>query len=80
MTTMKYIGLPAIVGAAMLLATPPASAATCEELAALKLPDTTITMAQTVAAGAFTQPGGRGGGVDPDERSQPRHQQDSRLG
>jgi feruloyl esterase len=63
MTTMKYIGLPAIVGAAMLLATPPASAATCEELAALKLPDTTITMAQTVAAGAFTQPGGRGGGA-----------------
>jgi feruloyl esterase len=39
-----------------------AHAATCESLASLKLPDTTITMAQTVAAGAFTQPGGRGGG------------------
>ena len=39
-----------------------AHAATCESLASLKLPDATITMAQTVAAGTFTQPGGRGGG------------------
>jgi feruloyl esterase len=40
-----------------------ASAATCESLSTLKLADTTITMAQTVAAGAFTPPatGGRGG-------------------
>ena len=36
----------------------PAVAATCESLASLKLPDTTITLAQTVAAGAFTMPGG----------------------
>src|SRR5947209_16983391 len=28
----------------------------CEELAAIKLPDTTITSAQSVAAGAFTAP------------------------
>ena len=35
-----------------------ATAATCESLASLTLPDTTITMAQTVAAGAFTMPGG----------------------
>lgn len=34
-----------------------AAAATCESLASLKLPDTTITLAQTVAAGAFTMPG-----------------------
>jgi feruloyl esterase len=43
-----------------------ASAATCAELSsALKLPNVTVTMAQEVAAGAFTAPaarGGRGGG------------------
>ena len=33
-----------------------AAGASCESLAALKLPDTSITIAQTVAAGAFTQP------------------------
>ncbi len=38
-----------------------AGAATCESLASLTLADTTITLAQTVAAGAFTQAGGRGG-------------------
>src|SRR5262245_61907620 len=38
----------------------PLSAATCESIAALKLPDTTITTAEAVAAGAFTA-GGRGG-------------------
>jgi TonB family protein len=35
----------------------PAFAATCESLATLKLPDTTITSAQQVAAGAFVPPG-----------------------
>src|SRR5262245_66425235 len=34
------------------------SAATCEGLAELKLPNTTITAAQTVAIGAFTPPTG----------------------
>ena len=38
----------------------PAFAATCESLAALKLPDTTITLAQPVAAGAFVPPSGFG--------------------
>ena len=38
-----------------------ARAATCESLAALKLPDTVVTMAQPVAAGAFSQPGARAG-------------------
>jgi feruloyl esterase len=33
-------------------------AATCESLASLALPETTITSAQTVVAGAFTMPGG----------------------
>src|SRR6266850_1119796 len=37
-------------------------AASCESLAGLKLQDTTITSAQTVEAGAFTAPGGRGRG------------------
>jgi feruloyl esterase len=38
----------------------PASAATCESLSGLKLPNTTITAAESVAAGAFSA-GGRGG-------------------
>src|SRR5262250_1991501 len=47
----------------LLLNVVPVSAAPCESLAGLKLPDTTITMAQSVAAGAFsTGGGGRAGG------------------
>ena len=38
-----------------------ARAASCESLASLALPGTTIAMAQLVAAGAFTPPGGRAG-------------------
>jgi feruloyl esterase len=38
----------------------PAAAASCESLATLALPMATVTTAQTVAAGAFSQPGGRG--------------------
>ena len=37
------------------------AAASCESLASLTLPDTMITLAQPVAAGAFTMPEGRGG-------------------
>jgi tannase/feruloyl esterase len=51
----------ALLITAVLLSTaalPSANAATCESLAALKLPNTTITSAQTVAAGAFTLPAG----------------------
>jgi feruloyl esterase len=40
---------------------PVIAAGSCESLASLKLPDTTITEAVTVPAGAFTEPGGRGG-------------------
>lgn len=36
----------------------PVAAATCESLADLKLPNTTITAAQSVAAGSFTPPAG----------------------
>ena len=40
------------------IASPVAAAATCESLADLKLPNTTITAAQSVAAGSFTPPAG----------------------
>jgi feruloyl esterase len=43
------------------LAAAPPDAASCERLASLTLPDTAVTLAQPVAAGAFTPPaGGRG--------------------
>jgi feruloyl esterase len=42
---------------------PAAAATNCESLASLTLKDGSVTMAQSVAAGAFTQPGGRGGGA-----------------
>jgi feruloyl esterase len=41
---------------------PTTAAGSCESLSALKLPDTTVTMAQSVAAGAFSPPAARGGG------------------
>jgi feruloyl esterase len=43
------------------LVAPYAHAATCESLATLTLPQATVDSAQMVAAGAFTQPGGRAG-------------------
>src|SRR5579862_8916846 len=45
-----------ILLAIILLGTLPALAASCESLSSLKLPDTTITLAQTIAAGGFTPP------------------------
>ena len=42
----------------LLLAALPAVAATCESLSGAALPDTTITVAQSVPAGAFTPPYG----------------------
>ena len=54
-----------LAAAWLVIATAPASAATCESLASLALPGATITMAQPVAAGAFTPPpGGRGGAAN----------------
>ena len=45
------------------LAAAPAFAATCDSLASVALPDTTITLAQVVAPGQFTPPGaGQGKG------------------
>src|SRR5580658_2871054 len=49
------------------LLTPAYAATTCESLSSLSLPQTTITLAQSVAPGAFTVPAGngRGRGGDP---------------
>ena len=47
----------AVVFAGMTLVATSANAATCESLTALSLPNTTITLAQTVSAGTFTAPG-----------------------
>ena len=55
---MRLKALVAVVAICMSAA---ASAATCEGLSSLALPNTTITMAQPVAAGSFVAPG-RGGG------------------
>ncbi len=52
---MKKAMLPT---ALICLAATPVFAATCESLSTLKLPDTTITSAQSVAAGAFEPPVG----------------------
>jgi hypothetical protein len=45
--------------ACLLLAALPAAAATCESLSTISLPNTTIAKAESVAAGAFTPPGGQ---------------------
>ncbi len=62
---MTKLILSSAVSLILLLITLPAAAAPCESLAALKLPDTTVTLAQTVAAGGFAPAGGggRGGGA-----------------
>src|SRR5580704_1840382 len=44
---------------ALPLASAPAAAQSCEKIALLKLPDTTITSATRVAAGPFAMPGAR---------------------
>jgi len=59
---MTKLILSAVVLVFLVLNTVPATAATCESLAGLKLPNTTITLAQSVAAGAFAPAGGGGRG------------------
>src|SRR5215831_2328559 len=49
-----------VLGVVLVCAASPSNAATCESLSSLSLPNTTITLAQTVAAGSFTAPA-RGG-------------------
>lgn len=52
---------PAVLALGVLLTLAnPATAATCESLATLTLPASTVTTAQVVAAGAFAPAGGRG--------------------
>ena len=60
----RRIVLAFVIQAAALAALrlPSASAAECEQLIGLKLIHTEITLAQTVAAGAFTPPAAEGGG------------------
>ncbi len=60
----KFVSFAALPGVALLCA-PPSFAATCESLSSLALPHTTITAAESVAAGAFVAaaaPGGKGKG------------------
>jgi len=59
---LRSRGLLTLVAAAWAAGAMPAAAATCESLASLALPQATVTTVETVAAGAFSQPGGRGGG------------------
>src|SRR4029453_6521436 len=59
-----------LVFSALVVAPVTVSAATsCESLTSLTLPNTTITLAQAVPAGGFTQPGARGGGRGGDAAS-----------
>ena len=53
-------GLGALLVAVFMCDQPLDAAMSCEGLASLMLPNTTITMAQTVPAGAFTPPAGSG--------------------
>src|SRR5438128_6115045 len=50
-----------MLAAAVIAAPSAAGAATCDSLKSLTLPEATIDSVQAVAAGAFTQPGGRAG-------------------
>jgi feruloyl esterase len=56
MRLMKLVGVIFAPMLVTMLSSPASTAATCESLSSLSLPDTTITMAQTVAAGALTLP------------------------
>jgi len=64
---MKLLGVILSMILVFVLSTSGSAAATCESLTSLSLPETTITLAQTVAAGALTLPtpfpsaGARGG-------------------
>src|SRR5665213_3363853 len=65
--TMKWrcnvIAVGSCVAVLVFHARPASATASCERLASLSFPDTKITMAQPVAAGAFTPPAGRGRGA-----------------
>jgi feruloyl esterase len=56
----SQFSLPGLAVAALLPAALLNAATSCENLASVTLPDTTITSAQSVAAGGFSAPSGRG--------------------
>lgn len=60
---VRLLLLPMALGILLLSPRPAAAATSCEDLSKLSRPHTTIMLAQTVAAGAFTPPpnAGRGG-------------------
>jgi feruloyl esterase len=60
MRTISLLLVAAIVFV-ILFALPTSAATSCENLASLKLQDTTITLAQTMAAGSFVPPAAPGG-------------------
>jgi feruloyl esterase len=62
MRKLAVASVAALLMAAGLHSQSPATPSSCADLSKLTLPNTTITAAESVAAGAFTQPGGRGGG------------------
>jgi feruloyl esterase len=65
---MKFAAMTCAIGVLVCLPAVPASASSCDSLAALALQDTTITMAQLVPAGQFSPPGERqavGRGINP---------------
>ena len=55
------VGLALVCAVAMTAHVELSAAATCDSLASLGLPDTAITLAESVGAGQFTAPAGRGG-------------------
>src|SRR5260370_1055485 len=59
---MRKILIPSFLLALTIALTPAAKAATCDSLMSLKLPDTTITMAQSVGAGEFIDAAAKGKG------------------
>jgi feruloyl esterase len=62
MRAMKLPAAGALVALLMVACSPSGvAAATCESLTTLAVKDGAVTFAQTVAAGAFTNPSGRGG-------------------
>ena len=51
-----------LAGMALAALALPGASATCDSLTSIQLPDTTVTLAQSVDAGAFVLPGGAGRG------------------
>src|SRR4051812_5680092 len=70
---MKHLAVIGAAAGALLIASPVldarAAAGACEALAALALPNATIRVAETVAAGAFTLPRPAGAAAVPSPRS-----------